>query len=89
MHNESRKIQKIRKKIENICNISVDPKLSLEDRHWKLFWLVNKLIGFDRFQHWIEIEMFLLDQPNAKKEDVWNETIECMKEDLIEHIVKG
>ena len=89
MHNESRKMQKLRKKIENICNISADPKLSLDARHWKLFCLVKKLIGFDRLQHWIEIETFLLDQPNAKREDVLDETIECIKQDLIEHIVKG
>ena len=89
MHNESRKIQKIRKKIENICNISADPKQSLDARHWKLFCLVKKLIGFDRLQHWIDIEMFLLDQPNAKREEVLDEIIECMKQDLIEHIVKG
>lgn len=36
MHNEDKNIQKIRKEIESICNITDDSTKELENRHWKV-----------------------------------------------------
>ena len=70
MYNEDKNIQKIRKEIESICNITDDSTKELENRHWKTLCLIEKKLGNERFFEWIEHEAELIESLHTK-EAVW------------------
>ena len=57
MHNEDKNIQKIRKEIESICNITDDFTKELKDRHWNTLCLIEKKLGTKRFYELIGNEV--------------------------------
>ena len=84
MHNEDKNIQRIRKEIESICNITDDSTKELEYRHWETMRLIEKKLGTKRFFDWIGKEAELIESIPAK-EDLWKRTIKDMKEELLQN----
>ena len=84
MYNEDKKIQKIRKEIENICNIIDDSTKELSTRHWNTLCLVEKKLGSKRYYEWLGNEMELSERLPTK-EDVWNRTMNDMKKELLQN----
>lgn len=84
MHNEDKNNQKIRKEIENICNITDDSTKELETRHWNTLRLIEKKLGTKRVYEWIGKESELLETLHTK-EAVWKSTLKSMKEELLQN----
>lgn len=84
MHNEDKNIQKIRKEIESICNITDDSTKELETRHWNTLQLIEKKLGTKRYYEWIGNEVDL-SESLPTKEDLWKRTIKEMKEELLQN----
>ena len=84
MHNEDKNIQKIRKEIESICNITDDSTKELAARHWNTLRLIEKKLGTKRYFDWIGNEAELIDSLHTK-EAVWEKTIKDMKEELLQN----
>lgn len=84
MHNEDKNIQKIRKEIECICNITDDSTKELENRHWNTLRLIEKKLGTKRYFEWIGNEVNLSERLHTK-EDLWKRTIKEMKEELLQN----
>ena len=82
MHNEDKNIQKIRKEIESICNITDDSTKELAARHWNTLQLIEKKLGTKRYYDWIGDEVGL-SEILPTKEDVWKKSIKGMKEELL------
>lgn len=84
MHNEDKNIQKIRKEIESICNITDNSTKELATRHWDTLQLIEKKLGTKRYYDWIGTEVDLLETLSTK-EDVWKKTLKGMKEELLQN----
>lgn len=84
MHNEDKNIQKIRKEIESICNITDDSTKELAARHWNTLCLIEKKLGTKRYYEWIGNEVDL-SEILPTKEDLWKRTIKEMKEELLQN----
>lgn len=84
MHNEDKNIQKIRKEIECICNVTDDSTIELATRHWNTLRLIEKKLGTKRYYEWLENEVDL-SETLPTKEDVWKKTIKGMKEELLQN----
>lgn len=84
MHNEDKNIQKIRKEIESICNITDNSTIELATRHWNTLRLIEKKLGTKRYYEWLGNEVDL-SETLSTKEDVWKKTLKGMKEELLQN----
>ena len=84
MHNEDKNIQKIRKEIESICNVTDDSTIELATRHWNTLRLIEKKLGTKRYYEWLGNEVDL-SETLSTKEDVWKKTLKGMKEELLQN----
>ena len=85
MHNEDKNIQKIRKEIESICNITDDSTKELAARHWNTLQLIEKKLGTKRYYDWIGDEAKLSENLHTTKEDIWKRTLKGMKKELLQN----